>query len=105
VDKPNDAPDSDGKDFTPVVVNGTLFYPVGEHGRGRKITVIKDADKRQWAGATSKSLGVLSAGTDVTTYYWCLGEKVDGESVWWVLGKDINEAARLWAGVTDSRPA
>jgi hypothetical protein len=104
VAKPDDAPDNDGKDYTPVVLNGVLFYPVGHKAAGRVITTTVAAHKRQWARSSSPSKGVIPKDTDVTANYWCLGEQVEDEAIWWILGKDINAAPRLWSGATASRP-
>lgn len=104
VSQPHDGPDQDPREHTPVVLNGVVFYHVGEHGEGRNVTLTSDAHKRRWAGSDSASLGVVEVGSTVTAYYWCIGEEVDKEKVWWVLGKDLHSAPRMWSGATDSRP-
>ena len=61
-------------------------------------------DSVRQATLSSEAVDSVDAEEKVTVRYWCEGEEVQGEDLWWVLGVEIARAPRLWAGVTDRRP-
>src|SRR5690606_24674355 len=106
--KPEDKPDTDG---LAKVVNGVVFYPAGFDDKGKEITVTRVGNLHQYAGLGAKVVKRVQNGTKLKALYWCKGDTVDNEYVWWVLapedGSDdaIGTGLRIPAGYTNIRPS
>lgn len=92
----------------PVVVNGSVFYPLGPDGKGRNITIIRAGNVRQWASTESKIIDTVKVGDKVFCDYWCGGEEVNGENIWFNVaaekGSSIHVGGRIWSGLAAERP-
>lgn len=101
-------PDTDG---LAKVVNGIVFYPAGVDDEGKQIKVTRVGNLHQYAGLGSKVVKRVQTGTTLKALYWCKGDVVDKEYVWWVLapedGSDdaIGKGLRIPAAYTNIRPS
>jgi murein DD-endopeptidase MepM/ murein hydrolase activator NlpD len=89
--KPEDPADNvplPGVPDGPKIVNGVRFYPLGADGKGREITVSRDAEVRQWASDDSDVQYEVSEGDKLFATHWIHGKEVDGEDVYWVLNDE-----------------
>lgn len=85
---------------------GVIYYPVSDE---RVQTVVKSANLRADATTKSAAVGAVKKGDKVTAAYWCVGDSVNGENLWWVLKPKgvtdpIRKGPRLWANATLARP-
>lgn len=98
------------------VVNGRMYYPLVDEltgDPGRTITIKRPGNLRRWADVDSPVTGEVAPGQDVVCGWWTRGSTVgltmpDGlivdESIWYVVGLDLDGGNRFWAGLTEERP-
>lgn len=91
------------------IVNGTVYYPFGD-GEDHVVEVKTAGNVRRWAGTGEGSpvMETVKVGDIKGVAYWCIGEDIEGEKVWYVLDNGqadvIHTGHRMWAGLTDERP-
>jgi N-acetyl-anhydromuramyl-L-alanine amidase AmpD len=88
----------------PVVLGGKEYYK-----SDKTIKVNRKANLRQWATTESTIVGAVDVGDAFKVAYWCVGEEVNGETLWWVLvpkdgGDPLQKGPRLWVAATNARP-
>ena len=102
------------------VVNGRTYYVLNHEQtgeQGREITIYRDGDLHRWADDTSAVTGSLKAGETVTCGWWTRGtelplDTVDSngnavtvpESIWYIVGNDLDAGNRFWSGLSTERP-
>lgn len=97
-------PDTDGL-FK--IVNGRFYYRVND-GKGQEIIITRNCDLKKFAAVGSATVGTAKKGDKFFCDFWCTGDEVDGEIVWWIIkdkdDDDPNTGARVHASHVNDRP-
>lgn len=111
VDKPTEAPTPEEPqpetDGSYRVVNGNVYYPVSNEIR--HIVTEQETKVYRWASLSAPVLATLPAETELNVAYWCIGDVINQEVIWWVLvdeeGRDpIQYGGRVHATNALDRP-
>lgn len=92
------------------IFNGTMHYIAYEPNTtvARKFTVrVSDATIRDQPSTKGKALGKVKQGQELIARYYCFGEDVKGDRIWWLLdnGNDpFVNPQYIWANVSEERP-
>lgn len=108
----------------PQIVNGRAYYPVGLFvgeadasgelvpAQGTKVLVTSDkADARRSVTLTSPVRDTFKKGDVLTVTHFVVGDKVNGEEIWWVVQPEdatknaIHHGLRIPAAFTNVRPS
>ena len=84
-----------------------VFPPFGSSGeltRGRSVRVTASTLRiRKYAETDQEVIASLAAGSEFPVSGWIIGENVEGNPVWWIVGRGDRHAPRwrMWSGGTD----
>lgn len=108
-DKPEDGADAPPEELPggALIVDGIVYYPARKGDELKNLVVTRKANLRASNSTKSKVVGTVVKGNEIEAEYWCFGEGVNKENVWWVLFDprgSIEHGARLWVAATNTRP-
>jgi hypothetical protein len=100
-------------DTTPTgvkIVNGVMYYQAFEPNTNvaRRFTVkVEDATIRDQPSTKGRALGKAVKGQELIARWWCFGEEVKGDRIWWLLDSDADpftDPQYIWGNVSEERP-